>query len=105
MVKYRQNKGGYPMAKRLHIIFLGNVKDKGYRFFIKQKAIELGLKGYCILNEQQQIEVEVEGKDKSIEEFLKFVQKGISLQNESNAFAIETFHDLKRFKTMQTDIV
>ncbi|SOC23878.1 acylphosphatase [Ureibacillus xyleni] len=93
------------MAKRAHIIFFGDVDGTGYRFFIKQKAINLGLKGFCKLNEQKQIEVEVEGKTNSVDEFLKFIEKGVSLQANSNAFEIEIYDELKGYVTMESDIV
>ncbi|RKQ18346.1 acylphosphatase [Ureibacillus endophyticus] len=86
------------MAKRTHIIFQSNPNETGHRFFIKQKAIALGLKGFCGVNEQKQIEVEVEGKDSSIEEFLKFVQKGFSP-------SIKICDELKGYVTMESDLL
>ncbi|RUL53983.1 MULTISPECIES: acylphosphatase [Lysinibacillus] len=93
------------MAKRAHIIFFGDVDGTGYRFFIKQKAIVLGLKGFCKLNAKKQIEVEVEGKTNSIDEFLKFVEKGVSPQADSNGFTVEIYDELKGYVTMESDIV
>ncbi|MEG0450649.1 MAG: acylphosphatase [Lysinibacillus sp.] len=93
------------MNKRAFIRFFGDVYGTGYRFFIKQKAIDLGLKGYCKLNDSGQIEVEVEGSQKAIDEFLKFVQKGVSPQADSNSFNLEIFSDLKGYVRMESDIV
>ena len=93
------------MAKRVKILFFGDVKDNGHRFFIKQKAIELGLKGYCELNNAQQLEVEVEGSTNAVDEFIHFAQKGVSLQAESNQFTLEIFDNLKGYKVMKSDIV
>ena len=93
------------MAKRVKIIFFGDVKDNGHRFFIKQKAIELGLKGYCELNGTHQLEVEVEGSTNAVDEFIHFAQKGVSLQAESNQFTLEIFDNLKGYKVMKSDIV
>ncbi|MFF2796429.1 acylphosphatase [Lysinibacillus xylanilyticus] len=93
------------MNKRALIKFFGDVYGTGYRFFIKQKAIELGLKGYCKLNIQDQIEVEVEGSKKALDEFLIFVQKGVSPQADSNSFTLELFDDLKGYTRMESDIV
>lgn len=87
------------------IKFFGDVYGTGYRFFIKQKAIELGLKGYCLLNDKDQIEVEVEGSKKALDEFLQFVQKGVSPQADSNSFTLEVFDDLKGYVRMESDIV
>ena len=93
------------MPKRVKIIFFGDVKDNGYRFFIKQKAIELGLKGYCELNNSYQLEVEVEGSTNAVDEFIHFAQKGVSLQAQSNQFTLELFDNLKGYKVMKSDIV
>ena len=93
------------MAKSIKVIFFGDVKGTGHRFFIKQKAIELGLKGYCQLNSNNQLEVEVEGRTNAVDEFIHFVQKGVSLQAASNQFTLEVFDDLKGYKGMQSDIV
>lgn len=93
------------MSKRVHIIFFGDVFGTGYRFFIKQKAIELGLKGFCRLNDKNQIEVEIEGKQKAIDEFLRFVQKGVSPQSQYNGFQVELFNDLKGYTSMESDLV
>lgn len=97
--------GGFCMGKRVKIEFFGNVKGTGHRFFIKQKAIELGLKGYCQLNNDEKLEVEVEGSINAIDEFIDFVQKGVSLQAESNQFNVQVFQDLKGYKVMKSDIV
>jgi len=93
------------MAKRVKIIFFGDVKDNGHRFFIKQKAIELGLKGYCELNGTHQLEVEVEGSTNAVDEFIHFAQKGVSLQAQSNQFTLEIFDNLIGYKVMKSDIV
>ena len=93
------------MAKRVKIIFFSDVKDNGHRFFIKQKAIELGLKGYCELNGTNQLEVEVEGSTNAVDEFIHFAQKGVSLQAQSNQFTLEIFDNLKGYKVMKSDIV
>ncbi|MGM9948660.1 MAG: acylphosphatase [Lysinibacillus sp.] len=93
------------MPKRVKIIFFGDVKGTGHRFFIKQKAIELGLKGYCVLNGPSRLEVEVEGSTKAVDEFIHFVQKGVSLQAESNEFTLEIFKELKGYTAMESDIV
>lgn len=91
--------------KRAHILFFGDVEGTGYRFFIKQKAIELGLKGFCQLNNDNKIEVEVEGKESAVDEFIHFVQKGVSLQADYSGFNVEIFDDLKGYTVMKSDIV
>lgn len=68
------------MNKRALIKFFGDVYGTGYRFFIKQKAIELGLKGYCKLNAQEQIEVEVEGSKKQLTNFYYLFKRVLALR-------------------------
>lgn len=93
------------MKKRAHIVFTGKVQNHGYRFFIKQKSIEIGLKGSCYLNEHTQIEVDVEGTIEQIDQFLQFVQRGVNPQSENNSFRIELHNDLKGYTSMESDIV
>ncbi len=93
------------MGKRVKLILSGDVTGTGHRFFIKKKAIELGLKGYCVLKDTSRLEVEVEGSTKAVDEFIHFVQKGVSLQAESNEFTLEIFKELKGYTTMKSDIV
>lgn len=91
--------------KRAHFLFLGGIEGTGSRFFIKQKAIELKLKGFCELNRQNRLEVEVEGDTQAVDAFIAFVQKGVSIQAEQNGFELSIFDDLKGYKTMTSDIV
>jgi acylphosphatase len=91
--------------KRARIEFYGDVEGTGYRFFIKQKAVELGLKGFCQLSDSTKVEVEVEGSTDAVDEFIRFVEKGVSAQAETNAFKIQIFETLIGYKTMGSDLV
>ena len=91
--------------KRAHIEFFGDIEGTGYRFFIKQKAIELGLKGFCQLNKDGKIEVEIEGSMSGVDEFIHFVQKGVSLQSETNQFKLQIFDTLIGYTSMESDII
>ena len=93
------------MPKRVKIVFLGEVIRIEHRFFIKQKAIELGLKGYCNLNDALQLEVEVEGSINAVDEFIHFAHKRVNLQTPSNRLSLEVFESLKYYKEMKSDMV
>lgn len=93
------------MAKRVKIVFFGNTKGTERRFFIKQKALELGLKGYCTLNSERRLEVEVEGRTTAVDEFIVFIKKGVSSQTASNEFSLEIFKEVKGYTAMESDIV
>lgn len=94
------------MAKRVRILCNGYLNNEiSLRFFIKQKAQTLGLKGYCRINENNLLEIEVEGKEISIDEFVRFVQKGTRDEKASNLFSIEMFDHFKGYEKMEMDIV
>lgn len=93
---------GGVMAKRAHIMI--NVAEKrfGNRFFIQQKALELGLKGNFRINENDQLEIDVEGKNQSIDEFLHFIQKG---ENLKSSLSIKTFDDLQGYEKLNFELL
>lgn len=93
---------GGVMAKRAHIII--NVAGKRFsnRFFIQQKALELGLNGNFRINENNQLEIDVEGKNQSIDEFLHFIQKG---ENLKSSLSIKTFDDLQGYEKLNFELM
>lgn len=93
------------MKKRAHIIMRSDVDGVGFRFLVKQKAQSLGLKGQCTQNDGKEIIIDIEGNTNSLEEFLHFIQKGVSPFMKNNSFEIEIFDELIGYTTMETDIV
>ncbi|MEK4229569.1 acylphosphatase [Solibacillus sp. FSL H8-0538] len=93
------------MAKRAHIVFFGDVDGTGYRFFLQQKAVDLGLKGFIQKTEDGKIEVDIEGKPNSVDEFISFIGKGVSLQSESNSFKVEIFETIIGYTTLKSELV
>ena len=59
-----------------HIIIFGIVQGVGYRYFAMRKANAFGLSGYVKNLPKGQVEVEVEGEEKDINEFISFLRKG-----------------------------
>ena len=98
-------KGETVLGKRVKFVFYGDGKKYSDRFFIKQKALELGLKGSCRLNSEKQLVVEVEGRSVSVDEFITFIQKGVSSHMGTTELSMEIFHTLKGYTTMESDIV
>ncbi|TQR20759.1 acylphosphatase [Psychrobacillus vulpis] len=82
-----------------------DVDGVGFRFLVKQKAHSLGLKGQCKQNEEKEIIIDIEGTANSLEEFLHYIQKGVSPLTRKNSFEIEFFDELKGYTTMESDIV
>lgn len=93
------------MKKRAYIEMQGDVDGVGFRFLVKQKAQSLGLKGFCKQNEDKEIIIDIEGDSSSLEEFLTYIQKGVSPMTHENSFAIELIDELAGYTTMETDII
>jgi acylphosphatase len=64
------------MEKRVHTIVLGSVQGVGYRWFVQQTAKALGLKGFVRNLVDGTVEIEAQGNQHSIEEFLRKVRIG-----------------------------
>lgn len=62
--------------KRLRIYVSGIVQGVGYRYFTKQKARELGVKGYVMNLPNGKVLVVAEGDNGSLEKFLSALKEG-----------------------------
>ncbi|MFN4319145.1 MAG: acylphosphatase [Aquificaceae bacterium] len=58
---------------RLRIRLKGMVQGVGFRPFVYRLAQDLGLKGW-VINSSSGVEIEVEGEEKALEEFLLKLQ-------------------------------
>jgi len=72
---------------------------------IHQKALQLGLKGFCTVLNKQHFEIEVEGKNSSIREFLHFLQKGYVESQQTFTYQKEIFEDIKGYTTFHSNLV
>ncbi|MCK4588919.1 MAG: acylphosphatase [Nanoarchaeota archaeon] len=61
--------------KRLQMTIIGKVQGISFRSFVKQRAIELGLKGY-VKNVDDKLEVVAEGNDDRLKDLLDLCNKG-----------------------------
>lgn len=59
-----------------NIIVSGVVQGVGFRYFVFNRAIHLGLKGYVKNMYSDDVEIEVEGERSLIEELIKEVKVG-----------------------------
>ncbi len=62
----------------------GNVQGVFFRAFVKERAIELGLKGYVKNMPDGSIEIIAQGKQEALEEFIKRCRKGPPLAKIEN---------------------
>ncbi|NPA58557.1 MAG: acylphosphatase [Aquificae bacterium] len=61
---------------RLHINFAGTVQGVGFRYFVKKKADQFGVKGYVRNLPDGTVEVVAEADEKTLREFFKAIEKG-----------------------------
>lgn len=62
--------------KTLKIFISGTVQGVFFRTFLKEKADELGLKGFARNLEDGRVEVVVEGRDENVNEMVKSCRQG-----------------------------
>ena len=62
--------------KCLHLIVSGRVQGVFFRANTKQKALELGLKGYAKNLDDGTVEVVAQGEEKEVKDFIEYLKKG-----------------------------
>ena len=62
--------------ERLHAIIRGRVQGVGFRYFVQENAIRLGLSGWVRNRWDGSVEVLAEGKRKDLEVFLGSLRRG-----------------------------
>jgi len=62
--------------KRVHLIIYGKVQGVFFRAFTKDKAIELGLKGFVRNKLDETVEVVAEGPEKQLQELAAWCHEG-----------------------------
>ncbi len=62
--------------KTCHIYVSGIVQGVGYRYYTLRKAAALGLTGFVRNLPDGRVEVEVEGEEDAISEFISYLRKG-----------------------------
>ncbi len=67
--------------KCTHLIVSGRVQGVNFRHNTKQKALELGLKGYTRNLPNGDVEVVAQGEENKIKELIEFIKKGPGIAN------------------------
>jgi len=62
--------------KKLFLKIFGDVQGVGFRYYASGVARNLGLRGWMKNADDKTIEGEIEGEEKSLEEFLEWAKKG-----------------------------
>jgi acylphosphatase len=68
----------FPSNFRLHAIVEGHVQGVGFRYYVSEQALRLGLTGWVRNRYDGQVEVVAEGAQAGLQELLKYLQRGPS---------------------------
>ena len=60
----------------LHVVFAGTVQGVGFRYFVKKKADQMGVKGFVRNLPDGTVEVMAEGEKEVLEKFLEEIENG-----------------------------
>jgi acylphosphatase len=71
-----ENKGNE--AQELHAVVRGRVQGVGFRYFVIQKALSLGLRGYTRNTSDGSVEVLAQGPRPALENLLALLRRGPS---------------------------
>jgi acylphosphatase len=63
-------------VKRTHLIISGRVQGVGFRYFCMEQAEGLGLTGYARNQTDGTVEVEAQGAEDKLEEFIRALHEG-----------------------------
>ena len=61
---------------RLYAVFAGTVQGVGFRYFVRDIAKKMGVKGYVRNLPDGTVEVVAEADEKTLKEFFKAIEKG-----------------------------
>ena len=75
--------------RRVRILIIGNVTGVSFRYFIKQKALGLGLTGYVKNTEDKKVEAVFEGNSEKINKIIKYCHLGPKMSKVINVKVIE----------------
>jgi acylphosphatase len=64
------------IMKRLHIIVSGRVQGVNFRYYTKQRAKELDLKGWAKNTGFKKVEMIVEGNEEDLDKFVSWCKEG-----------------------------
>jgi acylphosphatase len=62
--------------KIVHVMIEGRVHGVGFRQFVKQHAVQLGLVGWVQNNDDKTVECMVQGEDKNVKNMLELLHQG-----------------------------
>ena len=64
------------IMQRIKAIISGRVQGVGFRYFVQEKALKTGIKGYVKNMPGGNVEIDAEGEKESLDQFLKICRQG-----------------------------
>jgi acylphosphatase len=83
--------------RRKHYLLSGRVQGVGFRYFAYRLARELGLRGWVRNLPDGRVEIEAQGEEDSLDQFLLEIKSGPQLAIVKD-ISIETPDNLKRYE-------
>ncbi|MGQ1889492.1 acylphosphatase [Thermophagus sp. OGC60D27] len=62
--------------KRVRVIISGRVQGVGFRYFVQEKALHFGIKGYVKNLPGENVEIDAEGDEMQLDRFLAACRRG-----------------------------
>ena len=86
--------------KGVHIIAHGIVQGVGFRFFVRERSVQYGIKGWVRNLPDGTVEIHAEGEENQLKEFIAKVRQGPSFGHVSRLSIdwIEAGNKYKNFK-------
>ena len=67
--------------KVFHLIIKGRVQNVGFRYFTIDRALKYNIKGTVANNNDKNVEIYCQGKEKDLDMFIEEIRKGPALSN------------------------
>ena len=72
------------MNKRLHVFISGNVQGVGLRYFLRNKAMRMGINGFVRNLQDGRVEAVFEGNDEGLQKVIEFCKRGTFISKVKN---------------------
>ena len=87
--------------QHIHLIVKGRVQGVGFRFSAKQIAMENNVNGWVRNKTDGTVEIEAEGKDENVEQFIDRIKKGPTPYAKVKDVEIREFPDIQGYKNFE----
>jgi acylphosphatase len=65
-------------VKSMYLIISGRVQGVGFRYFVRQKALEMQISGWVKNTSDGKLEIEAEGENQNLDAFIEWMRIGPS---------------------------